>query len=288
MIDELGLGRHAELLLSAAAPSVNLGSKRRSVPPGNSKLGGKPDLPANASWPQRLGYPLAFLGQVRLSEMPSDVLQHWGLARTGRLWFWFDTATEPWGFDPADTGAYQVTFDPDEAAVEPRDWPDFPAGAIAGTPHWPFEPFEECALQADPGLAIDFEAFTPTLERGGFSNEEWDALDRLREHFQGEQGQGIHRLLGHPDAVQDSAMGLQCQLASNGIYLGGSVARKERARADALAPGAKDWTLLLQIDTDQDGPGWMWGDVGCLYFWVRREEMRAGDFSGVWGLLQCG
>jgi uncharacterized protein YwqG len=281
LIDKLGLNRHADLLLSALGPSVSLSAEDRTATPGDSKLGGRPDLPMDALWPKRLGYPLAFLGQVRLSQMPVEVLQHWSLAQRGRLWFWYDTATEPWGFDPADKGAFQVTFVADESPVEPRGWPAFPPGAIKGEPHWPFEPFKECALSADPGLAIDYEVLAPLLEN------EWDALETLRTHFQGEQGKGIHRLLGHPDEVQGH-MRRECQLVSNGIYLGEPIAPKDQARADALAPGAKDWTLLLQIDTDENGPGWMWGDVGCLYFWVRREEMKANDFSGVWGVLQCG
>jgi uncharacterized protein YwqG len=31
----------------------------------------------------------------------------------------------------------------------------------------------------------------------------------------------------------------------------------------------------------------MWGDMGMLYFMVRREDAIARDFSGAWVVLQC-
>jgi uncharacterized protein YwqG len=44
--------------------------------------------------------------------------------------------------------------------------------------------------------------------------------------------------------------------------------------------------LLLQLDTDDDA-GMMWCDVGSLYFWIREQDARAGDFSKIWMILQC-
>jgi len=32
----------------------------------------------------------------------------------------------------------------------------------------------------------------------------------------------------------------------------------------------------------------MWGDLGRLFFWIRRDALAAGDFSGVFLQLQCG
>jgi uncharacterized protein YwqG len=61
----------------------------------------------------------------------------------------------------------------------------------------------------------------------------------------------VHQLCGAPQEVQ-SGLFRTCQLASHGDD-----------------PVAKDWRLLLQIDSDEDGPGWMWGDNGCLYFCIQ-------------------
>jgi uncharacterized protein YwqG len=31
----------------------------------------------------------------------------------------------------------------------------------------------------------------------------------------------------------------------------------------------------------------MWGDAGCLYYWIRAEDLRARRFDRAWMILQC-
>ncbi len=45
--------------------------------------------------------------------------------------------------------------------------------------------------------------------------------------------------------------------------------------------------MLLQIDTDEQGPDWMWGDMGCLYFWIRKQDLDERNFDRIWAVLQC-
>jgi len=80
-------------------------------------------------------------------------------------------------------------------------------------------------------------------------------------------------------------MELESQLVSNGLYCGDETGYND-PRAAALAEGAADWVLLLQVDTDDDA-GMMWGDCGLIYFWIRREDLARRDFSNVWMILQC-
>jgi hypothetical protein len=44
---------------------------------------------------------------------------------------------------------------------------------------------------------------------------------------------------------------------------------------------------LLTIDSD-DAPGWMWGDVGLLYFMIDEDDLRNGRFDRVTVEMQCG
>ena len=81
-------------------------------------------------------------------------------------------------------------------------------------------------------------------------------------------------------------MQLECQLASNGLFVGNS-SGYEDPRRTVLEKGASDWQLLFQIDSDEEQLGAMWGDVGRVYFWIRRQELKERDFSNVWLSLQC-
>lgn len=53
-----------------------------------------------------------------------------------------------------------------------------------------------------------------------------------------------------------------------------------------LQKSAQDWVLLLQVDTE-DSIDMMWGDSGSLYYWIRREDLRAGNWDAVWLILEC-
>jgi uncharacterized protein YwqG len=94
-----------------------------------------------------------------------------------------------------------------------------------------------------------------------------------------------HQVWGFPDPIQGDEMELECQLVSHGLYCGDSSGYLSREAAP-LKDGARDWRLLLQIDTDEE-LGVMWGDGGILYFWIREEDARAGRFDQAWAVLQC-
>ena len=49
--------------------------------------------------------------------------------------------------------------------------------------------------------------------------------------------------------------------------------------------GAEEWRLLLQLGTE-DG-FFQFGDMGNVYFWVRADEARRGNFENAWLILQC-
>jgi uncharacterized protein YwqG len=95
--------------------------------------------------------------------------------------------------------------------------------------------------------------------------------------------QNPHTLLGVATPVQD-VMEVECELASSGVAFrdrpqdpGGVMALETRAR---------EWRLLLQVESDGNA-GMMWGDAGCLYFWIREQDLLARRFDRTWTLFQC-
>jgi len=80
-------------------------------------------------------------------------------------------------------------------------------------------------------------------------------------------------------------MQLEAQLASHGLNCG-DPAGYGNPRAKALHGGARDWLLLLQIDSD-DALKMMCGDMGRIYYWIRRQDLSERKFDRVWTILQC-
>ena len=81
-------------------------------------------------------------------------------------------------------------------------------------------------------------------------------------------------------------MRVECELVSHGFNCGSPEGFQA---GKAFVEGGINWTLLLQIDSDDedDGPGWMWGDVGRIYFWLTRPDLDAERFDRSWLCLQA-
>lgn len=274
-------------LLSLARPSVRISARRvpsALIELGDSRIGGVPDVPTGFEWPrwapkrQRPGMfakpsdpnspqPMAFIAQVNLGELPRI---DESMPDSGWLYFFYDRYHEPSGFDPDDRGGCRVIYVNCERSALSR----ISAPEDADPDHLA----ELCLVEAWPELTLPDEVMG--LEYG---DRAFDAYRAVVEELN-TGGDLQNRLLGHPQPIQ-SSMELQCQLASNGVYCGGT--RFESEKAKLLEAGAGDWRLLMQIDTDDNGPGWMWGDVGRVYFWIKQQDLAAQNFSGVWLILQC-
>ena len=89
-----------------------------------------------------------------------------------------------------------------------------------------------------------------------------------------------HQLGGYPFPLQGEEMELECA-----EKVEPPAAADKKARRAAAAERAKEWMLLLQIDTDYLTE-MEWADTGMLYFWIRRKDLAARNFDDVWMILQ--
>jgi len=240
----------------------------------NARLTGLRDIAARKREELSKGIqPLSFLCQLSLAEMSATApLEGW--PSSGTLGLFFDSGQD-WGFDPQCRGHCRVLYLREHEQLAPVAAPEdladevrFPERALSFTREWTLP----TRLNVDENdLSI-------------WGNEDYAVLLRQLAGVSDER-EPIHRCGGHPQEVQ-RAMQLECQLVTNGLYCGDSSGYKDPRRA-ALESGAADWQLLIQIDSDETRLGWMWGDVGRVYFWIRRQDLEAADFDGAWALLQC-
>lgn len=253
---------------------------------GASKFGGRPDVPADFIWPvfetdtreddQVKERPLAFLAQfdcAQLAPLDPEGL----LPKEGVLSFFYELESQRWGYDPKDAGCARVFWF--EGPLAPAE---FPAELE--------EDFRlpEMAAQLSGGTdAPDFQDACPALEYPWTAND-YRIFDQARRELGMDYPANRSQLLGWPDIIQNN-MTLQCELISRGYYLGGSWEKIPLEERSALrTPSVRDWQLLFQLDTVENGDfELMFGDCGRIYFYIRREDLAQRRFDRVWLIQQC-
>lgn len=249
------------------------------IPAGASKFLGMPDLPVGQPWPTRSdGQPLNSLAQINFAELDGargDV----PLPTSGLALFFIDYSNPPWGDEPEDADGFRVIFTPDVKNTVRTEVPpqaDY-SGLLYDTKPTPQRlTFDSVVTYPGP----DHELLEDT--------DAGDAAENIREAIydgDNDDPEPMHQLYGHAKELQ-SPMEWQAQLSSNGINVSsGEPFPKDRQRAEELEDSIGDWVLLFQIDSDAI---FNWGDAGAIFFWIRKQDLAAQDFSKTWMILQCG
>jgi hypothetical protein len=217
--------------------------------------------------------PIHFVAMIRLAEAaPHASLV--GLPSDGTLLFFYDVERSQGSFWPEARGAWRVIYAPEDTDLRlvekpPAHIPEFVPSRLSFTLQYSL-PEDLRSVTGDDDLCVygnpDYEAVHATL-LGGAARAV------------------IHQLGGAPQEVQHDLF-RTCQLASSGVDCG----RPEdnaNPRVKQLESGAADWRLILQIDSDDEGPGWMWGDSGRLYFCLREDDLTHRRFDRAWCVEQC-
>lgn len=269
-----------ERVIAEVRPSVRLRRLARAGRPG-AVLGGAPHLPVTMEWPTWEGVPLDLLAQVDLAALRL-VLPDGPLPESGHLLFFalgslLGPHNELLGaITPASRPGWRVIYVPEDSQTLQRHQPE------GRQPEQPTIRRVECTLLAEPSVPHWWTSqwMRPAGADGASAFEE----ARFRE-----MGVPVHRIGGWADPTQ-SEPAEAVAIADAGLIDEKGGLHYQHPRAGALCASAtEDWFLLLQLDTDDgsDGTGWMWGDAGVMFFYVRPEDSRRGDFSNVWMNWDC-
>jgi uncharacterized protein YwqG len=268
-----GLTRIAEQVAASAKPSLLLAVEANSTEP-CSRLGGHPNLPDEVSWPAWQGQPLPFVAQLDLATLNQG--HGLSLPTAGGLYFFYEGGKRAWGFKPDDKGSAQVIYSPTPLQDHaPRPIPD------QIPPEMRFTSVRLDSGSSEITLPDPQDQFIESL---GLSPEErenyWEFLDEWEE----QKAEVRHRLGGYPEPIQGDPK-LEAHLVSHGLYCGNATGYKQ-GKDLGLWPGAVDWELLLQVDSDESA-GMMWGDVGRIYFLIHSRDLRAHAFHMAQLVFQC-
>lgn len=253
---------------------------------GESKIGGKPDLPTDFDWPYYSGNndgngenknrPLSFLAQINLKDVV-EYDKEGLLPKDGLLSFFYELETMTWGFDPADLGSAKVFY--------------FSGNEELNTTEFPDDMEDEYKL---PELHVDFSdniSFPSYEELLLDEKPEWDDYDEyVSDAGYDEDDMGERtKMLGYPDLIQNP-MQEQCEAVNRGYRVGSSEDYSiipEDVKA-SIKENADEWILLFQMGTiEEDDFELMFGDCGHIYFWIRKSDLLEKNFSNVWLVLQC-
>ncbi len=284
----------ADYLQTILRNAIRLGREDAAAEPplGSSKIGGLPHLPSGFEWPcyeaedyegETANRPLSFIAQIDLAAAARSDLDGL-LPKSGYLYFFYDIVTQKWGFDPEDEGCARVYyFDapadsltvtplPTELAPEAR----VPLSVIS------FETMNELPSYEEFCDLVDTARFGKDFDRDSYDEtvgESIELLDCAPEE--------VCKLPGYADLVQGSMID-ECARVTMGLYCGDaeSYQKTTAEQKEAVAADAKNRILPAQFGTLSDEI--MFGDCGCIYFYIRKDDLAARRFDRIWLCLQCG
>lgn len=264
-----------EELLNSLMPAIRLSTSRiesAELAFGSSRMGGHPDMPLSLDWPvyspakdnqgscELLTKPLDFIAQINLQEITGFVGSE-VLPATGFLYFFFARSAGANGDSAKELGLSKIYFyDGPKELLKPRtDW--------------------QGLLNQSNLCSVKFQSTWTVNEDSKIEQSNVNDFVELLESFNdGEQG---HQILGYPYPVQ---VGYDMREICQQFYSYGEHENPEDR--DSLSELLDDWQLLLQVDSDLAGPDWMWGDNGCLYFWIKKTDLKRRNFNRHWHVLQ--
>jgi len=231
-----------------------------------SRIGGLPDFPVAKEWPRdNNGKPLAFIAQLDLSELkPFDHANV--LPDSGLLYLFYAADMDMGGYSPDERHMFSVIYF--NGPLEETDMPDYPEDLTEEARYWP------CRLTMSNAISMPDKwgkhmKFMSKEERDVYSDNVW-------------QGGIINKSLGNADNLQDD-MEPVCEIV-NLPEFDGKFARYDSEELDAVA--RENWTLLLQVDSNEEDAYMNWNDAGRLYFWIRNDDLAKGNFDNCWCVHQ--
>lgn len=286
-----GLGKYFDKIEPMICNTIRLyltSCSEDDIPIGQSKIGGQPDLPAGFSWftetntvttkkkfwifgketQQIITKSLSFIAQINLLEISQFDSENL-LPKNVILYFFYAEGQDAWGLDFKDKNKFKILFfDGDLTTLKRFDFPEDLQNSR----------FKPCSIVAKQEISLPSYGYGLDEDLNLTDDEADIFYDKIYEDG------NLNKLLGYADNIQGE-MELECELVTNGLYCGDPSGYND-PRAKTLEPNAKNWRLLLQVDSNEENE-MMWGDCGRLYFWIKKEDLINKQFDKSWFSLQC-
>lgn len=225
--------------------------------PGCSKIGGAPHVPADFQWIRNNeGKALTFLMQINCEDIhPFDKDNIF--PENGMLYFFYDFENEPW--DSQENEYAVLYYDGDVSSFEPCKFPDGDG--------------ENYFRYAEENCVIDEQAlsFFAAPDLPEYDDNE-DAADKYSyEEYEAAR----YKLLGYDADVYSEDF----------FKLGGYSNSIQSGLSEVFD---SSYVQLCQLSTfESENCGFMFGDGGCLYYYIKKEDLISCQFDKTEISLQC-
>lgn len=227
---------------------------------GLSKIGGKPDLPSDFQWYRNEnGEALTFLMQINCSDIHKYDKDNI-FPETGMLYFFYDLENQAWFSDDNGGKGYAVYYcDKKESELFPVEFPDNDASRFN--------------YYGDTNCTID-EMRIEFFEKPDLPDYE-DYMNLCGEPIDNDYDDIKYNLLGY-DSEEYNEKYFKLGGYSNCIQYG------------LTEEFGDEYIQLCQISSfESETSGFMFGDGGNLYFYIKKEDIKSKNFGDVKIILQC-
>jgi len=259
-LDDKKVIHYTELLKSFSRDAIQISlaqDDNAPLPTGCSKYGGRPDVADDFQWPHdNSGYPLSLLLQIDCADLA--FLDREGLLPTsGHLYFFYELSEMR--RDGKKNSVRVIYNDKPSSQLHPLDYP------VNLDKHYQLQ---ECRLQFSQRTSFPCpEEVYHLIHKRVKTKDNIElevASDRLEEKYCPES-EGIGNMLGYAFLIEKP-----------------------------IVKDLSDHVLLLQLDSseyweedDKTPHDLLFGDDGCIYFYIKREDLLARRFDNIKFALQC-
>lgn len=248
---------------------------------GQSKIGGRPDLPASVEWPTYNNEPLTFCAQYNLAEAtPFDAENR--LPEQGLLSVFLYIDKDCPCFS-VEASTFKIVYSEDVSGLKRTDFPAnyfqsgvFPAAQLSFFPYFTVPAIESYKLKSyDKNRLTAYRRFSQAVE------EIADSLSGLREpglpHF---PTHNMHQLLGEDRPIQASAM---LYFAWNRLGFNPVTKQLIAENEGKIKTLQRQYIILLQLDTASSKANHLdkYGGTGTFYFGIKPEDLKNKRFDRV-------
>lgn len=260
LLKENGLTAFQSQFEDICSPCVGAQVNEEIPGVGESKVGGKPDVPDGFIWPMYDGYPLEFLCQLNCQELESDLYPPCGI-----VYFFYRDNSFMTKYE--EKGKVRVFFESDLKSLSPMDPPRVKRKKLFGLMNPTVSPktYKQAKLSFSPSVSLPESEYLSD----SFSDQ-MEELDEFESYYNVKEELVNSRFIqigGYANPVQ-----------------GGGIA--ESIAHLSKIGSAAEWKMILEVSSFPE-LDMMWGDVGRIHVFTHSRDIDNRSYENTWLEYQC-